>query len=103
LEESCPVSKRAQVIYTAKAEDDLFGIYLYSVSQWDQATADNYIAGLRRTCQTLARYGKLGRRYGGRHRRVVYERHVVFYRLQKSGNVVIDRVLHGRQLPSKAL
>jgi toxin ParE1/3/4 len=90
--------------FSRRAEADLVSIGGYTLRTWGEAQADRYIGELETCCQMLADNPRLGRpcddvRAG--LRRMEHGKHVVFYRLQKSGGIVVVRILHHRMLPER--
>lgn len=81
---------------TAKAEQDLLDIWLYTYRTWGETQADRYLDELHRGIRLLAENPTLGSDYGHiRHgyRRSSINYHRVFYRY--SGDTLeIMRVLH---------
>jgi len=84
---------------------DLFEIADYTVDTWGMEQANRYLDGLDQCFKRLVENSEMGRpcnqiRPG--YRRIDYEKHVVFYRIDEVG-VFISRVLHQRMLPSRHL
>lgn len=89
-------------IYSAEAVRDLEEIHAYSRITWDTKSADHYVRQLRETCARLMRFPFAGMIAYGEVRRLRFERHVIFYRVDADG-VSIERVLHEKQMPGKML
>jgi toxin ParE1/3/4 len=90
--------------FSRRAEADLLSIADYTLRTWGEAQADRYIGELETCCQMLADNSRLGRpcdevRPG--LRRMEHGKHVVFYRLQKPGGIIVVRILHQRMLPER--
>ena len=90
--------------FSRRAEADLLSIADYTLRTWGEAQADRYIGELETCCQMLADNPRLGRpcdevRPG--LRRMEHGKHVVFYRLQKPGGIIVVCILHQRMLPER--
>jgi toxin ParE1/3/4 len=93
----------ARLRFTRRAEADLLGVAVYTLRTWGEAQASRYIRELEACCRRLAGNPSLGRscdhvRHGVR--RLEQGRHVVFYRAEVGGILVV-RILHQRMLPEK--
>ena len=78
------------------AEEDLIDIWLYSLGQWDESTADKYLDLLNKAIQKLLDNPKLGMDCGEirkDYRRLIVQRHRIYYYLTRD-SVEIVRVLH---------
>jgi len=87
-----------------EAEADIDAITHYTKNNWGWRQANIYLARLEETFELLARSPSLGRSCGTLApglRRFESGRHVVFYREQIDG-VLIVRILHQRQLPLRS-
>jgi toxin ParE1/3/4 len=89
--------------FSRLAEADLRSIGDYTFRTWGEAQADRYMTELEDCCKRLARNPGLGRlcdyvRPG--LRRMERGRHVVFYR-QEPGGILIVRLLHQSMLPER--
>ena len=81
---------------TPKAVDDLDGIYEYTIENFGLGQAQDYLNGLHQRFEELAERPALGRgadRLAPGLRRFPYQSHVVFYKPEDRG-VLIVRVLH---------
>ena len=90
--------------FSRRAEADLLNIGGYTLHTWGEAQADRYIGELETCCQMLADNPMLGRPCDDIRpglRRMEHGKHVVFYRLQKPGGILVVRILHQRMLPEK--
>ena len=84
------------------AEADLLSIGAYTIRTWGESQAVRYVDELETCCQKLADNPALGRscdyvRPG--LRRMEQGKHVVFYRRQADGDILITRFLHAKMLP----
>ncbi len=94
----------AALRFSRRAEADLLNIGDYTVCTWGEAQADHYLSELEACCQMLAGNPALGRPCDAIRpglRRMEHGKHVVFYRLQKSGGILVVRILHERMLPGQ--
>jgi toxin ParE1/3/4 len=90
--------------FSRRAEADLVSIGGYTLRAWGEAQADRYIGELETCCQMLADNPRLGRSCDEVRpglRRMEHGKHVVFYRLQKPGGILVARILHQRMLPER--
>ena len=87
--------------YTARAESDLDSIAAHTVEQWGMEQALRYLSELEVCCRRLAEDPTSGRVHRPRPRywRIEQGRHVVFFRREKNGDVLVVRILHDRMLP----
>jgi len=93
----------ASVRYRPSAEADLASIGNYTLRIWGEAQADFYLYELKSCCERLSENPLLGRGCDGLRpglRRFEQGKHVVFYRHQPDGILVV-RILHQRMLPQK--
>lgn len=82
--------------FSARAERDLEGIVDFTLSRWGTAQASKYVDGLEELAGTLAHNPALGKSRDELHKGLQsfpYESHVLFYRRERSG-IVIVRILH---------
>ena len=90
---------------THHAETDLEDIWIYSLTEWGEAQADNYHEELTTAIHQLASNPKFGRSIEAiraNYRAASIRRHVIYYRL--GGEVIrIMRVLHERMEPRQHL
>ena len=87
--------------FTVRAEEDLYGIGVYTIHRWSAAQADRYIGLMEECFQALAKNPGLGRPCDNirpEMRRMEQGRHVVFYR-EEAGGILIARILHQSMLP----
>ncbi len=87
------------------ADADLSGIFVYSVTTFGEAIAQDYFLGLHDALELIADNPMIGA--GADYvrpglRRFAHRRHVVFYRVLPTG-VRVLRILHGTQDPLKHL
>lgn len=83
---------------TRKADDDLGGIYEYSIANFGLRQARNYLNNLLRCFEYLGEYPEVGPRVeqlAAGLRRYPFRSHAVFYMPQDDG-VLVVRVLHER-------
>lgn len=93
------------VHYTKAAEQDLFEIGVYTLTEWGEDQLDTYMALLRATCEEiLPRKHRLARSVPKRPGILRWrcERHVIYFRRVADGLEIV-RVLHDRMLPAKHL
>jgi toxin ParE1/3/4 len=98
----------ARFHFSPRAEADLLSIGDYTLRTWGEAQADRYLAELETCCQMLAD-NPADNPMSGRScddvrpglRRMEHGKHVVFYRLQKGGGILVVRILHQRMLPER--
>lgn len=85
---------------TRKADADVVDIYLYGARTFGTAQAERYHEGLVRAFGQIAADPHLARertdltppvRLSG------YESHVIIYRIEPNRDILIVRILHGRQ------
>ena len=81
---------------SAKAADDLDGIYEYTILNFGIEQAQAYLSGLQERFQILSEAPRLGRsaeKLAPKLRRYEYQSHVIFYVPEGKG-VHIVRILH---------
>lgn len=86
-------------ILTKKALDDLSDIWNYTIKKWSEAQADKYYFMLMESCKTVADNPEHGKVYDE-----IFEnlkgfragRHVIFYRQNEPGSILIIRILHSQ-------
>ena len=90
------------VRFTARAEADLDAIAAYSLETWGLEQALEYLALLEACFRELADDRARGRVHRPRPEYWRFEqgKHVVFFRREEGGGVLIVRVLHHRMLPA---
>jgi toxin ParE1/3/4 len=86
----------AEYVLSKKADNDLDGIYVYSVENFGEAQADEYFLGLCACLRTLADNPRVGREAswlnpGLRWHR--HERHLIFYMIE-GVDIFVVRLLH---------
>jgi toxin ParE1/3/4 len=90
--------------FSRRAEADLLEIGSYTLQAWGVDQAILYIDQLEACCQMLADNPASGRSCDEVRpglRRMEHAKHVIFYRQQQRGGIVISRILHQRMLPGK--
>lgn len=87
--------------FTARARDDLRDIAAYTRERWGEAQANRYLCSLESRCEQLALRPHLRRRYDDDHTycRAVAGKHVLFYRVDVDGSLLVVRILHAAMLP----
>jgi toxin ParE1/3/4 len=97
------VPGRVRVRKRAKA--DLREIGRYTRERWGREQSNRYLGALDDCFQQLVSMPSLGRAYADLPMYWRYEQgsHVVFFRREANGDVVIVRVLHERMLPERHL
>ena len=81
---------------SARAEQDLVDIWLYTFRTWDEVQADRYLDELDQGIRLLAANPNLGSDYGhigAGYRRFSINHHRVFYRFLND-SIEVVRVLH---------
>lgn len=89
----------ASFILSPAAQNDLEGIWDYTVTQWGAQQAETYIRTIEQALNAIASKSIVGRaiediRPGYLKYRV--GKHVLYYRLPQEGTVDVIRILHGR-------
>ncbi len=82
-----------------KAADDIDAIWKYTYRTWSLEQANRYAAQIYAACQRAADNPAQGRKdddiaddlYGSRS-----GGHIVFYRITAPGEILVERILHGR-------
>ena len=90
--------------FSRRAEADLLSIAGYTLHTWGEAQAYRYVGELETCCQMLADNPGLGRSCDDVRpglRRMEHGKHVVFYRVQQPGGILVVRILHQRILPER--
>lgn len=81
-----------------RAVKDLSGIWRYTVDTWSRQQADQYVAGLLAAMAEIAKApASMGRSYEhvrSGYRKYLWGKHVIFYRIQDDGAMLVVRVLH---------
>ena len=94
----------AAIQFSRRAEADLLEIGSYTLQTWGVDQAILYIDQLEACCQRLAKNPASGRSCDDVRRglrRMEQGKHVIFYRQQEGGEVLISRILHQRMLPGE--
>ncbi|MDO9204353.1 MAG: type II toxin-antitoxin system RelE/ParE family toxin [Methylotenera sp.] len=82
--------------FTAFARDDLLQI-LQFIALDNPKRAQSFVAELRQQCQSLAQFPNMGvakPEYADGIRMLAYQRYLIFFSVQESKSVLIERVLH---------
>lgn len=90
-----------KVQYTRRAELDFDEIAAYTLENWGAEQLVRYLDLLQGCCELLADDTSLGRIHTPKPQycRIEVGKHVVFFRRQDNGDVLVARVLHQRMLP----
>lgn len=88
---------------TPAAKEDLRDIWLYTLEQWGEVQADQYLDQLEQCCERLVAHPQLGRaradlRSG--YRSILEGNHLIIYR-HHMGRIEIVRILHRRMDPER--
>ena len=78
---------------TNRAEAKLAAIYEYSILHWGRARARDYLTELHHAFSLLAENPRMGRDIGELRRGVrrhVHASHVIYYRAERSGVLILD-------------
>ncbi len=90
-------------VLSPKARADLDGVWDYTAERWDADQADRYVRQIAETVSRLAD-GTLPRRKADDVRAGYFRQptgsHVIFYRQDPDGGIVVVRVLHQRMDPT---
>ena len=83
---------------TRLAEQDLTGIWRYTLENWSREQADKYVDGLMDACSEVSKdpehTGSSYEHVREGYRKYPYGRHVIFYKVLEDGSALIVRVLH---------
>jgi toxin ParE1/3/4 len=89
--------RKARARFTARAEQDLGAIAVFTEKQWGKEQVVPYLRVLQSMVEQLVKYPDLGLPVGGRAElRFPVEAHVIYYR-KVAGGIEVTRVLHGAQ------
>jgi toxin ParE1/3/4 len=88
-----------KVRYTARAEADLDSIAAYTFEKWGIEQATEYVRNLEASCRSLSdpKRGRVCRPLP-MYRRFEHAKHVIYFRRDQRGDVLIVRILHERML-----
>jgi toxin ParE1/3/4 len=89
--------------YSGRAKEDLLSIGAYTLRTWSERQTARYLDDLERCANMLARNPNMGRGCDWirlRLHRFEQGRHVVFYRREKNGILVV-RILHQSMSPEQ--
>ncbi len=83
-----------KVTLSLLADADVERMLSYGIREFGWEKAQTYYEGLQQSLQMLGEYPRIGMTYGKKTncRRFVYQRHIIFYRIEK------DRIFVGRIL-----
>ena len=87
-----------KLVFSPAAEDDIDSIWTYSAENWGPDQADRYTDEIQDACLTLASGRRQGRDVDVRpgYLKCLTGSHVIYYRVRED-QIVVIRVLHGRQ------
>lgn len=86
----------ARYLFTRKAVEDLTGIYEYTLEFWSESQADKYYNELISFCQMLAESPRIGKHYveiGSDIFGLLFNKHLIFYRMLNEEEIEILRIL----------
>ena len=89
----------AKYFLTHKAVEDLSKIWEYTYEVWSESQADKYYELLIDSFQEIAKNPEIGKNYDEIDSTILGLRvgkHIVFYRVAKSDDIEILRILHQR-------
>lgn len=81
---------------TVQAQSDIKAIYRYTVENFGEGQAEEYLGGLGYSFDLLTDNPKIGRAVDGKRRRYVYREHVVYYRIIED-EILITRIRNAKQ------
>lgn len=87
------------LLFTPSALADLAGIWQYSVQQWDEQQADDYLSGLYAAIDRLTDFpllGALRTEFTPPVRILANRQHIIIYRVD-GADILIIRVRHARE------
>lgn len=90
---------------SADAEQDVIGIYLYSIKNFGLARADQYVSDMYDQFAALSKQpysGKSCEEVAAGLRRLRHESHIIYYRIKRDDAFIL-RILHGRMDPGRHL
>lgn len=92
--------------FTVQAQEDLKDIHRYTVQEWGEQQAKDYLAALRDTLHMLLKMPGIGRSCAGDLQEGIYSypyaSHVIYYKLTEEALIVVA-VLHNRMVPAAHL
>lgn len=94
-----------QLVLSPAAQSDIKEIYQYGRTHWGKSRATQYTVCLKEQLWDLLIHPKIGilrPEFSSIMRSLVFESHIIFYRVQKE-QIEIVRLLHGRQDPVRQL
>lgn len=89
----------AKYVLTKKAVEDLAKIWEYTYEVWSESQADKYYELLISSFKAIVQNPELGKNYTEIDRAILglhVGKHIVFYRVIKSSDIEIVRILHQR-------
>lgn len=88
-----------KISLTKAARADLRGIYAYTYVEWGEQQADTYLGALREAMDRIADGTGTARPLRSRHANMFKQkqgRHLIVFRQQADGRLLVVRVLHDR-------
>ncbi|MCW3093653.1 MAG: plasmid stabilization protein [Ferruginibacter sp.] len=89
----------AKYFLTNKAVEDLSKIWDYTYEVWSENQADKYYMMLIDSCKQVSEHPDMGKNYheiGHDILGLEAGKHIIFYRITKSAEIEVLRILHGR-------
>ena len=89
----------AKYTLSNKAVEDLSSIWAYTYETWSESQADKYYELVTNSFGEIVRNPELGKHYTEIDPAIFGHcvgKHIVFYRVMKSGDIEIVRILHQR-------
>lgn len=89
----------AKYFLTNKAVEDLSIIWDYTYNAWSENQADKYYGILIDTCKVISKSPEIGKNYDEISSEILgfrVNKHIIFYRVIKSGEIEILRILHAK-------
>lgn len=85
------ISKRARI--------DIDKIWEYTYHKWSMSQADKYFKELQKQFIKISKDPKIGKNYDHvkkNYQGCIYKSHIIFYKVDRLGEIEIVRILHGR-------
>ena len=77
-------------------------IVRYTDTNFGTEQTQIYVAGLFNSFERLSKNPRIGRPYDSTRRRHIYENHQIYYRITKTGILIVD-IRNARQVPPEPL
>ena len=90
-----------KLVVAPAAQSDIASIFNYTLANWGEKQAKNYLLIIKKALQTLREQplkGKVRPELNPNIRSIIVEKHIVYYRQQEKVLEIV-RILHGRQDP----